>query len=248
MKEQRAYTEIGPAVAAIGNAGFERSWSAFIGCTMNLSLRPEGMEWLTGRASEFQIETGGRVLDQMALGYVEWSEECMPFGVALNALYQGDDWVFLTTTYAFHNAPGLYRACALMNRSPLPASIDCVRSELLPFKRCAVTTHELGVVAAARGQGLFLGVFEGHVEPLTTAPETWAAVAPGPHTLEPGESWKLPETYLVPFTGNFPDTQPPCGTLLREVRAMKLWQAQRMAEERAALEESRMDNQDGTYN
>ncbi len=62
MKTSRAYTEIGPAVAAIGNAWFERSWSAFIGCTMGLAQRAGTLDWLQERSPEFQIETGERVL------------------------------------------------------------------------------------------------------------------------------------------------------------------------------------------
>lgn len=36
MKSERAYTLIGPGMVSIGNAWLERSWSAFVGNTVEL--------------------------------------------------------------------------------------------------------------------------------------------------------------------------------------------------------------------
>jgi hypothetical protein len=235
MKPKNAYTEIGPGMVCIGHAGFERSWSALLGNTIGLSQQ-DGVEWIAGPGPEFRIETDGEVLGPMDLGDIEWTEEYPPYGVVLTARYAGHGWLFQARTTALHRCPGLHRACTITNMTLDPATLQRVVSEslILPAELSTSWSFGPGVVCSQRGCGLLLAATEGDPDLAPGVPGYCGLAAPGAHTLEPGETWHLPDTFLLPFVGAPTTARTVYERFVREVNEMKKLQAQFAAEERAA--------------
>lgn len=156
------------------------------------------------------------------LGYVEWSEEYTPFGVALVGWREGPGWAFEHKTYAFHRSAALLRACRVASTSPAPVTVRQVAYEILPLRGEGVMRVAEGfsghAVAVTRpGHGLIMGAdHELVIE--TFEPDSWlcSAVARGPRTLQPGEMWTLPETFLLPFAGGCQSARPMHDAFVRE--------------------------------
>lgn len=230
--EHRAYTAVDPGTARLGNAWLDRSWSAFMGQTIDLTHKPDGFSWLTGASPEIGFTLrDGRDFDVMALGEVEWSEECSPHAAGL-LLRKGSPpgvGAFIRTL-ALHETAGLVREVRLFNTGPEPLTVASVRYEMLPLRGARQVLPE-GVAVLADGRGLLIGV-EGAAEltPGTPGGEALTISCNQPHTLARGDHWDLPPVFVLPFAGGLGAHVAALATSYHKHReAMRAWEAGRAA-------------------
>jgi len=252
MNERRAYTRIDPGIARVGNTWFERTWSTFIGDTIELQHKSRGIEWTAGKSLEFHLEVDGEALGVMELGEREWSEACNPFGAGLVARYGGDKLALVIGTLALHTNPGMLRTAHIMNRSETPVRVNAVATEALALRRedvrvytqdfqreqvaVAWETSESTAALLHGDGGLVLGMQGGGRFELFAPDGTQCVLrALEEKTLAPGEHWRLPDTFVLPFSCSLKDCQEQVlPDFLLQVGHMWRWEAEVRAEQRAA--------------
>jgi hypothetical protein len=169
--EQRAYTSVDPGAARVGNAWLERSWSAFIGQTIELTQSAGPTQWLAAQSAEVCFTLAdGRVFDVMALGEVEWSEERSPHAAGL-LLRKGSPAGLgaYIRTLALHDSAGLVREVQLFNTSPDPVIVASVHYEMLPLHGERQALPE-GMAVLTADRGLLVGV-EGDAQLVPGGPD-----------------------------------------------------------------------------
>ena len=230
--EQRAYTSVDPGAAKAGNAWLERSWSAFMGQTIDLTQRSGPTEWLADTSPEihFTLEDG-RVFDVMALGEVEWSEERSPHAAGL-LLRKGspDGLGVYIRTLALHDCAALVREVRVFNASPDAVTIGDMQYDLLPLigERHA---HDEGLAVLSGERGLLIGV-EGDacVEPGDDGGAPLTISCAPQHTLPRGASLALPPVYTLAFAGGLGEHISALTAKYHKRReAMRAWEAERAA-------------------
>lgn len=225
---RRAYTEVGPGTARVGNAWCERAWSAFVGNTIELTQRAGQFQWLRGDALEFQVVCDDRVFGVMELGDIEWSEERTQYAEGLVLRKQGPEGLgVLIRTYAFHDHPGMLRTFRVYNAGYTPRRIEQTAIEALALGPCEMEarTEASRAVFTSPGRGLLLEV-ERDAENIAFAPDLahCTIVVDGPGTLAPGTYWDGPDTYLMPFTGEVRDAEDRLSAAFRDrVAALRAW-------------------------
>jgi len=251
MTAPRAYTLIDAGTALIGNAWLERRWSNFMGNTIGLEQKPGLVEWCRGKSPEFRIETGQASLGIMDLGYTQWSEEYSPESVTLLMEQEGPAWVLAVHTTAFHACGGLWRGCALTNSSPEVQIVHRLVLDMLPLHRtvaCMERRENLALLSNGN-QGLLVGAEENvRVELMDSDEQFCTITAQGPWLLEPGTTWVLPGSYLVPFTGGRDQAWAAQEQFMKAVRALRVWQLEQRMAEQAALNEKEPEHIDGSNN
>ncbi len=230
----RAYTEVGPGTARLGNAWWERAWSAFVGNTIELTQRAGQFQWLAGGSPEFQIHCPDRFFGIMDLGDVEWSEECTPHAAGLVLRKQGPEGVgVVICTYAFHDHPGMLRTFRVYNAGRAAADITEVSVEVLSLRDCEISVHSDAprAVFTAQDHGLAIEIEEDpDAVSLTPDGTHYAIVTPGPGLLLPGSYWDGPAVRLIPFTGDPGEhIERLCATFEDRVSSFRCWQARRAA-------------------
>lgn len=239
--EQRAYTLVDPGTARVGNAWVERSWSAFIGQTIELVQTAGPTQWLTAQSPEIQFTLDdGRTFDVMALGEVEWSEERSPHAASLVLRKGSPEGVgAYIRTLALHKTAALVREVRLFNTGPADVTIASVQYDFLPLQG-ERHPHEAGLAVVQGERGLLIGV-EGAAEVSPgvagNGPLTVSCVEA--HTLRRGSSWELPPVYLLPFSGGLGEhvtTQ--VEKFHKQREAMRTW----LAEREAAIREEAESN------
>jgi hypothetical protein len=251
MNDIRAYTLIDLGTAVIGNAWLERSWSNFMGNTIGLEQKTGPVEWCRGKSPEFRVETGKESLGIMDLGYTQWSEEYSPESVTLLMDQEGPAWILAVYTTAFHACGGLWRGCTLTNISPEVQVVNRMALDILPLPRNAVCVdrQKRHVALQCGSQGVLVGVEEnGLVEFADADGPCCTIAAPGPWLLEPGTTWVLPGSYIVPFTGVLEQAWATHELFMKAVRALKAWQMEQRIAEMAAINEKEENHIDGTNN
>jgi len=232
MPGTRAYTYVDAGNARAGSPWMERSWSAFLGNTVSLLDRARGREWLEQPSQEIGLTADGETLDLMAFQGGNWSEECNPYGAVLECRLTGEALTLFARSTAMHDSPGMLRELRLLNRSRRALTVTGVvldRLELaLPagrresFRRVSDTA-----IAASDGTEALL---VGHGADV--AVEVNAERAPiltlrcrTDFELAPGQVWRLPDTYVLPYTGPFEQVSGrEYASFLRAVRDLRAWE------------------------
>lgn len=237
--DQRAYTYVDRGTALVANGWVERRWSAFMGNTTDLVQKSGDFEWLASRCAEFEVVVDGDPLGIMEFGEVAWAEENDSEGATLVEVKWKVDLEFTLRTMAYHDNPAMVRSASIRNAGRVFVTVEQVTMETLPlhhpgsrvlthgFEREEDTTfeQETGEQAAAAvavgERGLILGVGRGGVSQFFTPREdVCVLMARGPHQLAPGASWRLPPTFLLPYTGPLDDAlQTVYADLLRRLGA-----------------------------
>lgn len=222
--DERAYTYVDRTHAVVGNHWMERTWSAFLGNTYSLLQKHCEIEWITGPSSEFEIRDENRSFDMMDFGEVIWSEENSSIGATLVCRQQHPDLEVCIKTLAYHKNPGMRRRVSVRNRSDKEIIIRRVTLERLPISPDGVTvltdgfeqpqnavdfdTLERGIALAREdGRGIITGIDGGgHYSAFSRPCECCCLALLGPTCVAPGEVWKLPATYILPYAGDLTET------------------------------------------
>jgi len=253
MAEQAA-THIDAGAAWIRNAWTERRWSAFLGTGIELEHRPTGRHWFTGECREIGLEVNGAPVDHMALGAVEWSDECNPLGAVLVAEYHGGQPDLTVGNLLFHENPGMLRRTTVFNAGPGPVTVANPVLDRLLLPHCTVLTdgftrsatrfegklEERALALVDGDEGLVVGIDGGgRCDCFAADPEACILYLHETRELEPGESWVLPDSFVVPFRGDAATfAGEGFGAFLRDWRALNKWEAETAAE----TEEHTADN------
>lgn len=214
----RAYTHIDRGRAAVGNRWLERSWSTFLGNTVSLIQKDGPFEWMAGQSGEFRVALDEALLEILDFGDIEWSEEANSHGASLLCRRRHARYELSVRTFAYHDLPAMVRTVNVTNLGTGYASIDHVLSERLPIRHSDVRvytsdfssgngptvweTHHHAAAIALDDRGMFVGQMNGGLFFLF-APDAreCAVAATGPTKLAPGETWRTPPSFLVPFVG-----------------------------------------------
>jgi hypothetical protein len=235
----RASTYVDRGSARVGNRWFVREWSTFLGYTASLLDQAGGFEWINGRSNEFELEVNGATLTTMDFAEVSWSEENNPAGATLVARQIAPSLEFRIRTLAFHSNPGLVRFAAVANTGDTPIRVDRAIVETLPIRASGAEVVELAwsvdgagrdgwcpsdraVVLRYYARGLVLGCETGALVARAGEEGPWQVEALGPMEVAPGKAYKLPVSFLLPYTGQFGDyarsTYAECVQLVRRVQ------------------------------
>ncbi len=244
MTQSKAYTHVDAGTAVLGNRWLERRWSAFLGRTISLEQKPGG-EWVSHANPEFEVVTEERSFGVMDLGEIEWSEVYTQFGAGLVTRQSGPELLLASGFFAFHETPGMLHSAFLFNRGAAPIRCTRVAIERLAVEREGVSvvtrdftrrsdaehwrTDESHAALLRQGHGLVVGMVGGGVfELFAPDPRQCALVTPETYALAPGETMHLPETYMLPFSGEDLDTvrSGALAAMLLQVRKMKKWEAE----------------------
>jgi hypothetical protein len=256
MQEDRAYTRIDAGTAYIGNAWLERSWSAFLGNTIGLDYHSASLEWLGRRNPEFAIELDEGVLGYMAFDEAEWFEASSPYGAHLVQRRFSDELALEFTTTAFHKSPGMLRSMRIHNLGGEPLPVRSVGLDMLVIAhRAHVRVNDLrdehialcwerdesAVALLAHGCGLLLGIEGGGVYDLFSGhPQLCALMTKTVGVLQPGEIRRLPDTWILPFSGEPEHAKArDYAAFLLLVKQWRLWEEERR---RAASGEAAPEN------
>ena len=199
----RAYTYVDSGTARAGNRWLERSWSAFLGHTVELQYPRGEFEWCDRTSPEFEFQSEGRTLGYMDFGTVEWSEECDRFGATLVARHLGETLELVSRTTFFHSQPGYLRRWVLIQRGGEPVALDAIHLDLLNLRRdnVMVDAGETVTVAKTFGKTLIYGV-----TPVSDGPPRDAWQLGSQHgagvSLHPGHWLRLPESCMLCAAGN----------------------------------------------
>lgn len=243
---RRAYTEVGPGTARVGNAWCERAWSSFVGNTIELTQRAGQFQWLSGDSPEFRVHCEDRDYGVMELGNVEWSEECTPHAAGLVLRKQGPEGLgVVIRTYAFHDHPGMLRTFRLYNAGSTAQRTTEVIVEALALRQCEINvqTDAPRVVFVSRDRGLIVEVEDDSDRVSLTPDFSRCAIAvPGPGPLVPGSYWEGPAVRLIPFTGDAAELMERLrATFEDRIASLRSWQA-RCAEAQAHADETAASN------
>lgn len=247
MRNDRAYTVLSPGVARLGNRWFERSWSVILGATSEVRQRDADFDWIAKSCPEFRLDVDGESLGVMDLGDVEWTEEYNDFGAALVVRQAGPKLILYIRTLAFHDNPGMLRSLRVMNNGPEPISVTGVSIDVLSIRRegvqvitegfscesegAAWNPTECTAALKAPGRGLILGIEGGGAFELFAPDASVCALRQAEdRVLETNESWTLPDTLILPFTGELEDAVGrEYADFLRRVKNLREWEEARKA-------------------
>lgn len=253
MTETRAETWIDSTRVRLKNAGFERHWTVFPGCTQELGS-PGGVSWLREACPEFQVVAGDTLFAPEVLGHTEWSDAYTPFGASVTARYSNVGAAVEIETFAFHAHPAWSRRMTVINVSRNPLPLSRVVIEALPLARPGLRVYA-DAFAPAGERGLWrskqpaavaddyagwifqleeCGVY-GLFEPdpalciLGFEPET---------VLGAGQSWTAPLAHGLCFTGALGDVvECDYAAFCETLRAMRQWQDDRRREAAEPIED-----------
>jgi hypothetical protein len=227
---------VDPGTARVGNRWIERSWSAFMGQTIELTPAGGEKQWLAESAPEFEIETDVSMFGVMALGDVEWSEECNPFAAGLTMRKSGAEGLGIAVrTLAFHDCPAMLRLARVFNTGSAPVTLRRVRLDLLPLdpRDAEVLSGGLaaeGHAAVVSGRhGLLLGA-EGtaEVHAFEEGSGLCAVDVAETATLRQGGYVDLPAAHLLAFTGGMgPHVEKLHERFQAQWQALRAWEAER---------------------
>jgi len=208
---ERAYTHVDHTRVCLGNAWFEREWSAMMGHTIRFLDNRDSFEWFTESSGEIALERDGETLGIMDLGSAEWSEEQCPQGASVIARYGSGPLVVTVRSMALHEQPALFRQATLTNASSESVRLEEVQVDILPVELalCNPVDVSLAVSPWEQAKGRALQRTGRHLLLAMEAPASLgidnlaehAYVACGPVTLEPNEEHALPELLVVVGSG-----------------------------------------------
>lgn len=214
----RAYTYIDRSRAVVGNRWMERTWSAFLGNTTSLLQKAGEFEWLERKGPEFRVVTDEGPLEVLDFGETAWSEENSPRGGTLVSVQSRPGIEITLRTTALHDHPAFVRTVSVLNTGGEPLTVREFLPERLPLRRDGLQVYtedfSSGAVSAdwhatqpaaalALGdRGLFFGSRGGgHFRLFADEDGECAVRIAGPRRLEPGQTWRLEPTFLIPYTG-----------------------------------------------
>ena len=245
MREVRAYSKVDEGLARLGNSRLERSWSTFLGHTVELRHKSAAFDWCSGQSPEFSFEADDRPIDRMSFDRAHWSEESNPFGAALSCTRLADTLMLTLHIQAFHASPGMLRRVKLANLGADTLRVRRLRTESLAItaQGVEVLTHNFSrrgtaiaweteerAAALLRGDhGLLLGIASGGAYDLFDPHAGICSLGPGEDRyIEPREGWALPDTFLLAFDGGIGEAiGRDYGEFLKQVADLKQWEAER---------------------
>lgn len=237
-----ATTEIGDGAAIVRNTWTERRWSAFLGTGIELTHLVAARSWFEAENTEVVVELDGKSVDHMAFGAVEWSEERNPHGTVLVAERHGIAPDLTVSTMLFNENPGMIRRSFYLNAGDVPVQIAYPTLDRLPIRPCTVRVNDFGELRESfsgplteralavedETSGLILGIHGGG---MATCFEAGAAECrlwlDESRTLEPGETWLLPDCFVLPYRGDIREfSGQGLGTFLQQWQAFRKWEAE----------------------
>jgi len=239
---EKAATHIDAGAARIWNSWTERQWSAFLGTGVELTHRPLEKNWFTSMSQEITVDLNGKTVDHMAFGAVDWSEECNPLGAVLVAERHGIAPDLTVSSLLFHDSPGIIRRTIFFNPGQEAVTIANPVLDRLPLAPCTVLIDGFREKAAAfegqseeralalvdQGVGLIVGIEDGgYYDCFGSEPNACTLQRRETRVLEPGETWVLPDTFVVPFAGDINEfSAKGFAAFLRLWRDLRLWEAE----------------------
>ena len=244
--QSRAYTQVRPGTACIGNRWFERCWSAFVGNTIGLTQQSGPHEWAQGDGVEFHVACKTGTYGVMELGDIEWSEECTPHAAGLVLRKESPEGLGVTVlTQVFHDFPGQLRRVRVFNTGRRVFDVVRVIAESLPLSQDGVQVmradrdeafapafregfHLAGIIRGNRG--LLLGIDgDGGIAAFDPDKKACSLVVEAGRTLLPGGFWDLPPMLLIPFTGDIREAAPRLVNGFHErADSMYAWESRRL--------------------
>jgi len=214
----RAYTYIDRSVARVGNQWVERSWAAFDGRTASLAVKPAQFDWITGKSTEFRIQTSTGAFGIPELSHIEWSEENSPEGATLILKRTGDTMQLTTRSFVYHELPAMLRSHTLINLSREVIVVERMTTDSLAIDQPGVRvrtdlfektseskvweTEERAAAIEYQTMGFFIGQEKGgRYELFDPDPGSCSVLAPASFTLGPGDILHLPRLYIVFYGG-----------------------------------------------
>jgi len=216
----RAYTRIDFNRASVGNRWLERTWSSFFGTTNSLLHKPGNTEWVIAQNPEFSLSVDGAVVEPMALGEVDISEQCDELGASLVIRKSNVDLSITIVATALHDLPALVRKFTVTNTGESDIQLNSVSSEILEWEQkdgelvaqrffqlhtepYICTPEDPCVGMLYKNRGMILGTSEGGELHLNRPrPLQCNVVWPCDCTLSPLGKWEAPVTYILPCDGD----------------------------------------------
>jgi len=216
MKSE-VYARLDAGTIYLGNDLWERQWSNFLGNTIAICSKADGMEWAQP-SPEFCIDSGGAKLGHLELGYTEWSDTRDTLSGGVLARHRNDSFELEIHSLIFHGVPGMLRRMRLFNVSSVPQTLASFAMESLNIsKNGAKVMHsnfekasesfnahseEAALALLYPNGGLIMGIHGGGQYKLfAPEPRQVSLCTKEGRVMAPGTVWVLPDTYMMPFAG-----------------------------------------------